>query len=173
MSSITRRNGYRRLGVVESAYLLEDMAVEVIADGRHLPPELLKLIVKCKGTEHICLVTDAMRGAGMPEGPSMLGRKGEAMPCIIEDCVAKLTDRTSFAGSVATTDRLIRVMRDEAGVPLWQAVNMMTRNPARALGETEIGVLEPGKKADLVCFDEQIHVERVYRDGVEVKSDFT
>ena len=56
-------------------------------------------------------------------------------------------------------------MRDEAGVPLWQAVNMMTRNPARALGETEIGVLEPGKKADLVCFDEQIHVERVYRDG--------
>ena len=85
MSSITRHAGYRKLGVLESAYLLDDMTVEVIADGKHLPAELLKLIVKHKKMEHICLITDAMRGAGMKEGESLLGRKEEAMPCVIED----------------------------------------------------------------------------------------
>ena len=165
MSSITRRNGYRRLGVVESAYLLEDMAVEVIADGRHLPPELLKLIVKCKGTEHICLVTDAMRGAGMPEGPSMLGRKGEAMPCIIEDGVAKLTDRTSFAGSVATADRLVRTMVREAGVGLEAAVGMMTAVPARIFRLEKKGILQEGYDADILLFDEDIRVSKVIIGG--------
>ncbi len=165
MSSITRRNGYRRLGVVESAYLLEDMAVEVIADGRHLPPELLKLIVKCKGTEHICLVTDAMRGAGMPEGPSMLGRKGEAMPCIIEDGVAKLPDRTSFAGSVATADRLVRTMVREAGVGLEAAVGMMTAVPARIFRLEKKGILQEGYDADILLFDEDIRVSKVIIGG--------
>ncbi len=73
-----------------------------------------------------------------------------------------MPDGVSFAGSVATADRLIRVMYREVGLPLWQAVNMMTRNPARALGEREIGVLEPGRKADMVSFDEQIRIDKVY-----------
>ncbi|MCI8287157.1 MAG: amidohydrolase family protein, partial [Lachnospiraceae bacterium] len=160
-------------GVLEAAMLMDELDVEVIGDGMHLPASLLKLIVKTKGMDRIILVTDAMRAAGLPAGHYKLGSLKEGQTVWSDGQIARMPDGISFAGSVATTDRLIRVMRDEAGVPLWQAVNMMTRNPARALGETEIGVLEPGKKADLVCFDEQIHVERVYRDGVEVKSDFT
>nr|WP_296480388.1 N-acetylglucosamine-6-phosphate deacetylase [uncultured Acetatifactor sp.] len=173
MSTIIRENGMRRPGVLEAAMLMDELDVEVIGDGMHLPASLLKLIVKTKGMDRIILVTDAMRAAGLPAGHYKLGSLKEGQTVWSDGQIARMPDGISFAGSVATTDRLIRVMRDEAGVPLWQAVNMMTRNPARALGETEIGVLEPGKKADLVCFDEQIHVERVYRDGVEVKSDFT
>ena len=167
MSSITRHNGYRRLGVVEAAYLLDDMTAEIIADGRHLPGELLKLIVKCKCPEQICLVTDAMRGAGMKEGKSLLGRKGEAMPSIIEDGVAKLPDRTSFAGSVATADRLIRTMIFEAGVSVEKAVSMMTAVPAGVLKLEKKGRLREGYDADMVMFDEGIRVSKVIVGGSE------
>ena len=166
MSTIIRENGMRRPGVLEAALLLDELDVEVIGDGMHLPASLLKLIVKTKGTDHMILVTDAMRAAGLPSGHYKLGSLKEGQTVWSDGQIARMPDGISFAGSVATADRMIRVMHEEAGVPLWQAVNMMTRNPARALGEAEIGVLEPGKKADLVCFDEQIRVERVYRDGV-------
>lgn len=165
MSSITRHNGYRSLGVVEAAYLLEDMAVEVIADGRHLPPELLKLIVKCKGVEKICLVTDAMRGAGLAEGESFLGRREEAMPCVIEDGVAKLPDRTSFAGSVATADRLVRTMVQKADVRVSDAVWMMTAVPAEIFRLGKKGKLQEGYDADIVWFDSDIRVSKVIVGG--------
>ncbi|MCH5682820.1 hypothetical protein LWM68_00090 [Niabella sp. W65] len=73
MSGVMRRNGYRYAGVIESGYLIDEMDVEVIADGIHLPAPLLKLIYKIKGADHIALITDAMRAAGMPEGDSILG----------------------------------------------------------------------------------------------------
>ena len=134
MSGIVRKNAYRVLGVVESAYLLDDMAVEVIADGCHLPVELLQLIYKGKGADKICLVTDSMRGAGMPDGPSILGRKQDGMPCIIEDGVAKLTDRSAFAGSTATFDRLVRIMHKDAGISIEECVKMASTTPARMIG---------------------------------------
>lgn len=134
----------------------------------HLPASLLKLIVKTKGAEHVILVTDAMRAADLPPGHYKLGSLKEGQTVWSDGKVARMPDEISFAGSVATADRLIRVMHEEAGVPLWQAVNMMSRNPAKALGEREIGVLEPGKKADLVSFDEHVRICGVYRDGVEV-----
>ncbi len=167
MSTITRQMGYRRLGVTEAAYLL-DMDVEVIADGKHLPPELLALIYKLKGRERICLVTDSMRGAGMPAGESLLGRKGEAMPCIIEDGVAKLTDRSAFAGSVATTDRLVRTFVKEVHVPVEDAVAMMTVNPARVMGLKKKGDIAPGMDADIVVFDADIQMQKIFVGGKAV-----
>ncbi len=168
MSTITRRGGFRYLGVVEAAYLLEDITAEIIADGCHLPPPLLKLIVKHLGTAHICLVTDAMRGAGMPEGPSMLGRKGESVPCIIEEGVAKMTDRSGFAGSVATADRLVRTMVQKAGLSVPEAVQMMTVNPARVLGRKDLGVLGKGCLADIVMFDDDITISHVIAGGKQI-----
>jgi N-acetylglucosamine-6-phosphate deacetylase len=158
MSTIVRRGGFRVLGLIESAYLLDSLTVEIIADGLHLPPELLKLIVKCKDNEKICLVSDSMRGAGEKEGPSILGSLKEGFPCVIEDGVAKLPDRSAFAGSVATTDRLVRVMVQQAGLPVEKAVAMMTRVPARIAGLDNNGSLFPGKDADLILFDENITV---------------
>ncbi len=94
------------------------MTVEIIADGIHLPPALLKLIYKLKGADKIALITDSMRGAGMPDGESVLGNRDNGLKVIIEDGVAKLPDRSAFAGSVATCDRLVRNMITLADVPL-------------------------------------------------------
>ncbi len=169
MSGLTRRCGYRVPGIVESAYLFNNVTAEVIADGCHLPAELLRLIVKILGSDNICLVTDAMRGAGMGEGKSELGRKGESVPCIIEDGVAKLCDRKGFAGSVATADRLVRNMVKKADVTLWDAVKMMTLNPAKALGLSRKGVLEAGNDADILIFDENINIKRVIVMGKDIR----
>lgn len=168
MSTITRKDGYRIPGILEAAYLLDNVKAEVIADGCHLPAELLKLIVKSFGAENVCLVTDAMRGAGMEEGESELGRKGESMACIIEDGVAKLPDRTSFAGSVATADRLVRTMIQKAEVPIWEAVGMITENPAKVLGLSKKGLLDAGYDADILIFDENINIKKVFVMGKNV-----
>ena len=122
MSGVTRRNAYRFAGVVETAYLLDEMDVEIIADGVHLPAPLLKLIYKIKGTEHTALITDAMRAAGMPEGDSILGHKEHGLRVLVEDGVAKLPDRTAFAGSVSTADRLVRTMIQMAEIPLIETI---------------------------------------------------
>lgn len=171
MSTIIRENGMRRPGVLEGAMLMDELTAEVIADGMHLPPALLQLIVKTKGPERMVLVTDAMRGAGMPAGIYRLGSLVRGQDTISDGKIARMPDGTSFAGSVATADRLIRVMHEQAGVPLWQAVRMMTKNPADVLGMTDIGALEPGRRADLVAFGPHCHVQMVWRDG-HVVEDF-
>ena len=160
MSGVTRRGTARYAGAIESAFLIDEMTVEIIADGVHLPPPLLKLVYKIKGADRIALITDAMRGAGMPPGKSILGSLHDGLPVIIEDGVAKLPDRSAFAGSVATADRLVRNMIQLADVPLCDAVRMMTSTPAAIMGvANRKGVLTPGKDADIVLFDEQINIQ--------------
>ncbi len=166
MSGVTRRNAFRYAGVIESAFLIDEMDVEVICDGIHLPEPFLKLIYKIKGSEHIALVTDAMRGAGMPEGESILGGLRNGLKVIIEDEVAKLPDKTAFAGSVATADRLVRTMMKLGGVPLLQAVKMLTQNPARIMGiDNRKGTLQKGKDADIILFDEAISIKKTIVGG--------
>lgn len=167
MSTITRKRGRRILGLIECGYLFDQLKVEIISDGIHLPPELLRLILKCKNHGDICLVTDSMRGAGMPDGPSLLGSRKNGVPVIIEGGIANMPDFTSFAGSVATTDRLVRVMVQEAGLPVWEAVKMASLNPASFLGIQETyGSIEPGKSADLLIFDDDIRISSVYVSGI-------
>ncbi len=166
MSSITRRNAYRFAGVVEAAYLIDDMDVEIIADGVHLPKSLLQFVYKFKGPDRTALCTDSMRGAGMPDGESILGSLEKGQKVIIEDGVAKLPDRTAFAGSVATTDRLVRTMVQLAEVPLVDAVKMMTLTPARIMKiDGAKGSIEVGKDADFVIFDENIDVSHTIIEG--------
>lgn len=171
MSGVTRRNAYRYAGVVESAFILDDMDVEVIGDGIHVPPPLLKLAYKIKGPDKIALITDAMRGAGMPEGESMLGNRLTGLKVIIEDGVAKLPDRSSFAGSVATADRLLRNVINMAGVPLPEAVRMMSGTPARIMNVADRkGSLIEGKDADIVIFDKDIRIQTTIIKGGVVYS---
>jgi N-acetylglucosamine-6-phosphate deacetylase len=165
MSGVTRKNAFRYAGTIESAFLL-DMDVEIIADGVHLPAPLLKLVCKIKGPDKIALITDAMRAAGMPEGDSILGPKETGLKVIVEDGVAKLPDRTSFAGSVATADRLVRTMIQKADVSLIDAVRMATATPARIMGaDQRKGSLVSGKDADIIIFDEQIQVQMTMVQG--------
>lgn len=166
MSGVTRRNTYRYAGAIESAFLIDAMDVEIIADGIHLPPPLLKLVCKIKGPDRIALITDAMRGAGMPEGESILGNKDTGLKVIIENGVAIMADRSSFAGSVATTDRLVRTMVQMADVPLVEAVRMMSRTPATIMGvENTKGTLTVGKDADVLIFDENINIKTTIIKG--------
>lgn len=166
MSGVTRRNAYRYAGVIESAYIIDDMDVEIIADGVHVPSPLLKLIYKIKGAERIALITDAMRAAGTNVTQSVLGDSKNGLKVIIEDGVAKLPDRTAFAGSVATADRLVRTMIAEADVSLNDAIKMITQTPARILNiESKKGSVEVGKDADIVIFDDDINIETTIIKG--------
>jgi N-acetylglucosamine-6-phosphate deacetylase len=166
MSGVTRRNTYRYAGVIESAFLMDSMDVEIIADGIHLPPSLLKLVYKIKGSGRTALITDAMRAAGMPEGESVLGNKETGLKVIVENGVAIMADRSSFAGSVATTDRLVRTMVQMADVPLIEAVRMISITPARIMGvEQTKGSLTVGKDADVLIFDENINIKTTIING--------
>lgn len=169
MGMLRRRNAFRVLGAVECGYLFDELNIEIIADGMHLPPELLKLILKCKPNDKITLVTDSMRGAGMPDGPSVLGNMKDGVPVMLDGGIAKLLDLSAFAGSVATTDRLVRVMVKQAGLSVPEAVAMITENVARQYAIWDsVGSIDPGKRADLVVFDDNINVSRVYVRGNQV-----
>ncbi|NLR62781.1 N-acetylglucosamine-6-phosphate deacetylase [Chitinophaga varians] len=168
MSGVTRRNAFRYAGAVEAAYLIDEMTVEIIADGVHLPAPLLKLVYKIKGPGKTALITDAMRAAGMGPGESILGGLDNGIPVIVEDGVAKLPDRSSFAGSVATADQLVRTMVNMAEVPLVEAVRMATATPAAIAGiASHTGSLVEGKDADIIFFDEQIRVSTVFLKGTQ------
>lgn len=166
--SMTRRiNAYRYAGVVEAAYLIDDMYVEAIADGIHLPKDLLKLIYKIKGADRIALITDAMRGSGMESGTAILGSRSNGQEVIIEDGVAKLLDRTAFAGSIATADRLVRTMTNIAEVSLVDTVKMITETPAKIMNiYGDRGSLDCGKYADIVAFDSDINVMLTMVEGI-------
>lgn len=169
MNMTKRHSGWRVAGAVEAAYLLDGMYVEVIADGCHLPKELLQLIYKVKGEDRIVLVTDSMRAAGMGEGVFRFGSRANGYDVIVEDGVAKLMDRTAFAGSVATPDRLVRTMVNMGGVPIEKAVKMITENPARIMGVYgECGALDVGKSADITVFGDNVDVRLTMVDGKTV-----
>lgn len=160
MSGVTRRDAFRYAGVVEAGYLIDDFDVELIADGVHLPDPLLKLIYKIKGPEKMVLITDAMRAAGTDDTISILGSYDDGIEVLVEDGVAKLKDRTAFAGSVATTDRLVRAMLNLGDIPLIEVIRMITMNPARVMKvEEEKGSIDIGKDADIVILDNSFQVQ--------------
>lgn len=168
VSSIVRRDGFRIPGVLEAAYLIDDMNVELIADGCHLPHSLLAYAAKFKDHRRIVLITDAMRGAGQNGGESFLGSADDPLPVIIEDGVAKLTDRSAFAGSVATCDRLVKNMV-KGGVTLEDSVKMVTSNPIEMMNlKLKKGYLLPGYDADICVFDDKINVKAVFSLGKRV-----
>ncbi len=163
-STIRRENGFRVAGVTEAAYLSDDICAELIADGCHLPPSLLRLAYKLKGAERLALVTDAMRAAGIPaQGIYDLG----GVSCLIEDGVAKLTDRTAFAGSIATADRLLRTVL-AAGISVEEGVRMLTETPARLAGLSRKGVLREGYDASIVIFNKEVALRAVFVKGERV-----
>ena len=164
-STITRDHGFRRLGVIETTFLEDDMYVEIICDGKHLPPELIKLIYKIKGPERIALVTDSLHLAGTTETHGFM----QATEFVIEDGVCKLVDRSAFAGSIATADRLVRVAVTEADIPVCQAVRMITETPAKIMGLDSKGKLAKGYDADVVVFGNDFAVSDVFVGGKKVE----
>ncbi len=165
MSSITRKKGFRIAGMLEAGYLYDDLSVEIICDGCHLPAELLQTVYKFKGPKKTALITDAMRGAGSTSGQTILGSREKGQVCFIEDGVAMLPTRDAFAGSIATTDRLLKNAVKLMNAPLTDAVRMLTRTPAEMVGLSGKGLLLPNFDADFTVFDENFVVHETVADG--------
>ena len=160
MPGFHKRREYKYEGTVESVYLMNDMTVEVIADGRHLPPTILRLVYKLKGVERTCLVTDAL-ACSANEGKPL-----DDPRIIIEDGVCKLADHSSLVGSIATMDTLVRTMVQKADIPLADAIRMASETPARLMGVSDrTGTLQKGKDADVVILDRKLNVRAVWSMG--------
>lgn len=165
MSSARRQGIYREAGLLEFALSEPDIVCELIADGHHVAPTLMKMLYRAKGPRGICLVTDATAGAGLPTGTefTLSGRR-----CVVGDGVCLLSDRSALAGSASRMIDLVRVMMNQVGVPLNEAVAMATANPARALGLNAKGRLKPGADADLVILSRDLEVRRTLIAGERV-----
>src|SRR3954451_17689440 len=157
MSWARRRGVYRVAGLLEFALSEPEISCELIADGHHVSPTLMKTLYGAKGPRGICLVTDATRGAGLPEGSqfALFGKD-----CIVENGVCLLADHSALAGSAARMIELVHMMVREVNVPLNEAIAMATENPARVIGLETKGRLTVGADADLVVLSPQIDVLR-------------
>ena len=160
MPGFHKRREYKYEGTVESIYLMDDMTVEVVADGIHVPPTILRLVYKIKGVERMCAITDALACAASDSKEAFDPR------VIIEDGVCKLADHSALAGSVATMDRLIRTMVQKADIPLADAVRMVSETPARIMGVYDRkGSLQKEKDADIIVMDEELKIRAVWAMG--------
>ena len=167
MSSARRRGVYRVAGLLEFALSEPEINCELIADGHHVSPTLMKMLYRAKGPQRICLVTDATAGAGLPEGsPFALFGKD----CIVESGVCLLADHSALAGSAARMIDLVRMMVREVNVRLNEAIAMATANPARAIGLETKGRLVVGADADLAVLSPQLDVVRTFRCGEQIWS---
>ena len=163
MTGNHKEGEYKHEGTVESVYLLDGMTVEMIADGIHVPPVMLRLIWKSKGVERTALITDALACAASDSDTAFDPR------VIIEDGVCKLADRSAIAGSIATMDRLIKTAVQKAGIPLEDVARMASETPARIMGVYDRkGSLAPGKDADIMMFDKDLNLTGVVQMGREV-----
>jgi N-acetylglucosamine-6-phosphate deacetylase len=173
MSSLPKRAAVRHAGLCEVAMTDDRLTTEIIADNRHVPPVLAKMVHRCKGPERMCLVSDCIRAGGLPPDPDRpitLGRPGHGgQPVIIVGDIAMLPDRSRYAGSIQSLDRMISNVVRDAGIPVPDAVRMASLTPAAVIGlETEIGSIETGKRADLCVMDSALRVRRTIRAGKTV-----
>lgn len=160
MPGFHKRREYKYEGTVESIYLIDDMTVEVVADGIHVPPTILRLVYKLKGVEKACVITDALACACAENAEAFDPR------VIIEDGVCKLSDRSALAGSVATMDRLIRTLVQKAEIPVADAVRMATETPAKIMGVYDRkGSLAKDKDADIMILDDDMNLRAVWAMG--------
>jgi N-acetylglucosamine-6-phosphate deacetylase len=167
MSTSRRRGVYRVGGLLEFALSEPQISCELIADGHHVSPSLMKMLYRAKGAAGICLVTDATAGAGLPDGSrfSLFGND-----CIVEGGVCLLADRSALAGSASRMIELVRTIAQTIDVPLHEAVAMATQNPARAIGLEARGQLAVGADADLVVLSPDLEVSRTFTAGEEIWS---
>jgi N-acetylglucosamine-6-phosphate deacetylase len=158
-----------RAGVMEATLFFDELTTEVIADGKHLTPELLRLAYKVKGPDRLALVTDSMRAVDLPDGEYWFGAEGSGERVRKMDGVGVTLEGTALASGVMGMDHGVRTMHLTAGVPLPEAVRMASLTPARILGiEGDVGSIERGKRADFVVLDRELNVKGVYVGGEKV-----
>ena len=161
MPGFHNKQGYKYEGTVESVYLIDDMTIECVADGIHVPPTILRMAYKIKGVERMAVISDALAVAAADANAKAFDPR-----VIIEDGVCKLADRTALAGSIATSDRLVRTLVQQAEVPLEDAVRMASETPAHIMRvHDRKGSLARGKDADIIILDDKLKVRCVWQMG--------
>lgn len=165
MSAMRRREGVRVAGLLEFALSEPEVNCELIADGHHVSPTLMKMLYRAKGASGISLVTDATAGAGLAQGArfQLGGRE-----CVIENGACWLANRSSLAGSAAQMIDLVRMLVDEVEISLVEAIAMASTTPARVIGLSRKGEIKIGHDADLVVLSPGLEVRRVYLVGREI-----
>lgn len=160
MPVVYKEHEFKVPGTVESVYALQDMTVEVIADGIHVPPVMLNVVYQIKGVEKTALITDSLAYAASE------GNVSSEPSVILEDGVCKLADHSALAGSIATMDVLIRTCIHRAEIPMVDVFRMVSETPAKIMGIFDRkGSIEEGKDADIMMFDDDIDLTYVMQMG--------
>jgi N-acetylglucosamine-6-phosphate deacetylase len=150
-SNLSRSGPWRAPGFVEASLSSSGLTAEIIADGKHLPPELLTIARRCLG-DRLCLISDGISGTGLPEG-TRFDKGGLATE--IRDGVCMLVDGSSFAGSTTPLNGMLSYLVHELGWPIPEAVRMASTTPAAVLGVADRkGAINTGYDADLAILDD-------------------
>lgn len=163
MSSVVREGPWRKPGLLEAALTFDGLSVEMIGDNKHLPPTLMQLAYKCIGADRLCVISDATSGAGLPDGARF---KMGGMEYEVRDGVGMMFDRSAFAGSSTLVNEMIPILTNQVGIPLVQAIRMLSLTPARVISLNDRkGSIAPGKDADIAIFNDDWSAWRVMIDG--------
>lgn len=163
MSHFRRDNLKRVAGAVETLLYDDRVSGALIGDGWHVGPQLMKLLIKVKGTNRVCFVTDAMPAVGLPDGIHKLGD----VEAVVGNGIARLKDNTAYVGSVTTMDVCVRNGINRLGLSLVDAIKMSSLTPAKIIGvDKRKGSIEKGKDADITIFNSDIKVVRTIGRGV-------
>lgn len=158
-----------RAGLMEATLYYDELTTEVIADGKHLTPALLKLAYKCKGPERLAIVSDTMRALDMPDGEYIFGPLDGGEPVRKADGVGVTRDGKSLASGVMGMDHGVRTFLSATEAPLHEVIRMASLTPATIAGvDAWVGSIDVGKKADLLVLDKQLNIRTVYVDGRRV-----
>lgn len=155
---------HRQPGTVGAALTIPELSCELIADNIHIHPAVMKLLVNAKTPAGVTLITDAMRGAGLPDGDYQIDQR----KVTVRDGAVRLPDGT-LAGSTLTIDRALRNILSATGRPLDEIWPMTSWNAARLLGLDTKGSLEPGKDADMVLLDTEFKVAKTIVGGKTIQ----
>lgn len=153
---------HREPGTVGAVLTTPSITAEIIADGEHVNPVAIKVLLLAKGVEGVVLITDAMSAVGMPDGEYLLGE----LPVIVKDNVARLKDGGSLAGSTLTMIRGFQYLIRMLGLSLVEASQLASLNPAKVIGiDSSYGSIAVGKRADLLLLNEQLDIQSVIIGG--------
>lgn len=154
-----------RGGLLEAALYFDQLSTEIIADGKHLAPDLLRLAFKFKGPERLILVTDCNRALDMPDGEYLFGPLDGGAPFVRRDGVGIMPDGSALASGCMGMDHMVRTFYAQAEVGLAEVVRMASATPAEILGREDIGSLAKGKRADVLILNGDLEVQKVFVEG--------
>jgi N-acetylglucosamine-6-phosphate deacetylase len=175
MSELRFKDGIRNVGLREYALIDDRLTVELIADNRHIPPELAKMIIRVKGADKVAVVSDSLRCAGCPKDDRLykLGADENAQLVKIGDGIAVTADGQKFAGSITSVRQMVKHLID-MGIHVVDAVRIGTLTPARIIGEdATVGSIAVGKRANLCLLDREFHLKKLFVDGNAVATERT